>query len=100
MAHINKYKLARLEVATFQNGLRLHFDAIRLFQGRSYPSAFQLSVLALEEFGKAEMVSWYLFYWASSPLTETEVRMWVNDLYAHPIKQRMFFRDHLMSGSA
>ena len=36
---------------SFENGLRLHFDSILLFENKAYPSAYFLCVLAIEEIG-------------------------------------------------
>jgi AbiV family abortive infection protein len=46
----------------FQNALRFHFDAIRLYKMHSYASALALSVLSMEELSKAndlEDIGWY-----------------------------------------
>lgn len=50
---ITKFKIEKLATYSFLNGLRLHEDSIFLFKKRSLPSAFQLSILAQEEIGKA-----------------------------------------------
>ena len=46
-------KLNALQYACLQNALRLHFDSVFLAKGRSFASAFAISVIASEEFGKA-----------------------------------------------
>ncbi len=46
-------KLNALQYAALQNALRLHFDSVFLAKGRSFASAFAISVIASEEFGKA-----------------------------------------------
>ncbi len=46
-------KLNALQYASLQNALRLHFDSVFLAKGRSFASAFAISVIASEEFGKA-----------------------------------------------
>ena len=46
-------KLNALQHACLQNALRLHFDSVFLAKGRSFASAFAISVIASEEFGKA-----------------------------------------------
>ena len=96
---VNKYKLAKMEVLAFKNGLRLHRDAISLFNLRSYPSVYFLSILALEEFGKAEALSHFLFYWSESPFTEQELQDWFLELYKHPFKHHAFFRGRLPMAS-
>jgi AbiV family abortive infection protein len=46
-------KLNDLQYASFQNALRLHFDSVLLAKARSFASAYAISVIASEEFGKA-----------------------------------------------
>lgn len=58
---LSKYKLKKLSIESFRNGLRLHFDSILLFKNKSYPSAFHLSVLSLEEFGKSQWIEQYYY---------------------------------------
>lgn len=96
---VSKNKLARMEILAFKNGLRLHFDAIQLFRLKSYPSAYFLSVLALEEFGKAEAIAHFLFYWAESSLSEEQLQEWFGALYKHPFKHHAFYRGRLPMGS-
>ena len=49
---VNSHKIERMSVLALKNAIRLHSDSVVLFNNRSYPSAFFLSVLALEEIGK------------------------------------------------
>lgn len=76
-----------------QNGLRLHFDSILLYKNKSFPSAFQLAVLALEEFSKSFWVEHY-YYSAkvngNFPDRDFE-QEWLSLLYFHPRKQKAFF---------
>ncbi len=87
------YKLKKIATESFANGLRLHFDSILLFNNKSYPSAFQLSVLALEELGKSQWVENYYY----SSITNTGFpdkdfeQKWLNLLYFHSKKQKAFF---------
>jgi len=90
---LSKYKFRKLSTEAFKNGLRLHFDSILLFNNKSFPSAFQLSVLAMEEFSKSKWVEHY--YWSSItnngfPDKKFEQK-WLNLLYIHPKKQQAFF---------
>lgn len=59
--YLNEDKLRRAEIFAFTNGLRLHFDSIRLFEAKSYPSSYFLSILALEEFGKQRLIDEIIF---------------------------------------
>lgn len=62
-ANLNKNKLRKAEIEAFKNGIRLHMDAISLFRGKSYPSAYALSVLALEEFGKQRLLDDIIYHY-------------------------------------
>lgn len=86
---ISYYKLKKIASLSLKNALRLHFDSILLFKNKSYPSAYQLSVLALEEFGKAKAVEHYV--WSSETndnVVDPEFEMeFIEKLYLHPWKQ-------------
>lgn len=89
---ISRYKLIRIASESLKNSLRLHFDAVLLFENGSYPSAFQLSVLSLEEFAKAKWIEHYV--WSSEtnegyPDQQFE-QSWLKLLYLHPEKQMAF----------
>ena len=58
---ISKYKLNKIATESLRNTIRLHFDSVLLYENGSYPSALQLSVLALEEFSKANWVDHYIW---------------------------------------
>ncbi len=78
--------------AAFKNALRLHFDSIVLFRNRSYPSAFALSILSMEEFAKSYLLE-NLYYHgiADQTFMTTELRKIVsNSLLSHTHKQRSF----------
>lgn len=90
---LSAYKFKKLATESFRNGLRLHFDSILLFENKSYPSSFQLSVLALEEFSKSYWVEHYYYSSITNdgfPVKEFEQK-WLNLLYFHPKKQKAFF---------
>lgn len=88
---ISIYKLKKISIESFINGLRLHFDSIFLFNNNSYPASFQLSVLAMEEFSKSDWVEHY--YWSSITNGFPDVdfeQEWLQLLYLHPKKQITF----------
>lgn len=89
---ISKYKLNKIATESLRNTIRLHFDSVLLYENSSYPSAFQLSVLALEEFSKANWVDHYI--WTSETndgyLDEKSEQEWLKLLYFHPKKQWNF----------
>lgn len=89
---LSLYKWKKLGKESLLNALRLHRDAILLFNAGSFPSSFQLSVLSLEEFSKAK---WIEHYYSSSitncgfPEAEFE-QDWLKLLYIHSKKQYAF----------
>lgn len=89
---ISKYKLNKIAAESLRNTIRLHFDAILLYENESYPSSFQLSVLSLEEFSKANWVDHYI--WTSETnegyMDEKSEQDWLKLLYLHPKKQWNF----------
>ncbi len=90
---LSEYKFKRIATESFKNGLRLHFDSILLHNNQSYASAFQLSVLALEEFSKS---NWVEHYYNSSKSNNgfPDIKFeqeWLKLLYYHPKKQSAFF---------
>lgn len=58
---ISKYKLNKIATEALRNAIRLHFDAILLYENGSFPSALQLSILSLEELSKADWVNHYIW---------------------------------------
>jgi AbiV family abortive infection protein len=90
---LSHYKFEKLSSESFKNGLRLHFDSIILFDNNSYPSAYQLSILSLEEFSKSYWIEHYYFSSIGNngfPEKEFE-QEWLKLLYLHPKKQYAFF---------
>lgn len=89
---ISKYKLNKIATESLRNTIRLHFDSVLLYEHSSFPSAFQLSVLALEEFSKANWVDHYI--WSSETNdgypNEKSEQEWLKLLYLHPKKQWNF----------
>jgi AbiV family abortive infection protein len=90
--NLSLYKWRKLGKESLLNALRLHRDAILLFKANSFPSAFQLSVLSLEEFAKAKWIEHYYY----SSITncgfeeaESEQK-WLKLLYIHLEKQYAF----------
>jgi AbiV family abortive infection protein len=91
---LSRRKLNALQYACFQNALRLHFDSVLLVKGRSYASAFAISVIASEEFGKAFAIEEVVF---QADMNKGEFHnedlKFVNALLSdHKLKQRWFLR--------
>lgn len=93
-----KYKLKRIAVEALKNALRLHLDAIMLYEYGSYPSAVQMSVQALEEFSKAQRVDQYFSSMMKGDLPEANFEeSWLQMLYLQP-EQSLPFIDRKLSG--
>ncbi|KVM99199.1 hypothetical protein WL88_08065 [Burkholderia diffusa] len=90
--NLSVYKWKKLGKESLLNALRLHRDAILLFEANSFPSAFQLSVLSLEEFAKAKWIEHY--YYSSITNCGFEEagfeQQWLKLLYIHLEKQYAF----------
>lgn len=93
----NLDKAARMAGQAFENGIRLHRDSIKLFEMGSYPSAFQLSILAQEEIGKALLLEDYIFYSSVNEANDEDVETreiekteLLKALRSHQTKQQKF----------
>lgn len=86
------HKVGEMAGLSFENGLRLHFDSIEMYETQSYASAYQLSILAAEELGKALMLEEYIFRVAieKSWDKERKDRFLMGALTNHGVKQRWF----------
>jgi len=80
-----------MAVASYQNALKLHEDAIILFKNKRYSAAYNLSVHSLEEIGK--------FYWLDDfvwhsridgRMKPEEEEKFIQSIYSHRAKQGMF----------
>lgn len=86
-------KLSKIAYLSFVNALRLHLDSILLFKNKSYSSAFQLSIIALEELGKHSMLSAWVFYNNTSEFTNLIHPDLLDSIYRHPKKQSAMIRE-------
>ena len=91
---LSPYKYKRLALESLRNSLRLLRDAISLYRISSYPTAFQLAVLSMEEYAKAKWVD-HVYYSSITntglPSNADEEQPWLRLLYLHPEKQHGFF---------
>lgn len=88
---INLYKIEKITGLSFQNSIRLHFDSITLFENESYPSAFFLSVLSLEEFGKVFLLADFLYHSRVDGRMEKEwEEKYIQRIFSHRDKQNSF----------
>jgi AbiV family abortive infection protein len=86
-----KYKQLALE--SLRNSLRLLKDAMALYEIGSYPTSFQLSILAIEEYAKAKWVD-HVYYTSITNNGLPDVvseQEWLRILYSHTEKQSAFF---------
>lgn len=92
---MSKYKFKKLIIESFRNGLRLHFDSILLFDNGAFPSAFQLSVLALEELSKSNWIEhYYNISIGGNGFPDQKFEQdWLKLLYIHTRKHKAFFGD-------
>jgi len=93
MDRINLNKVDKMAGLSFENGLRLHFDSILLFKNKSYPSAYFLSVLAIEEIGKGFLIEDFLWHSLCDGRMEKEwEEKFLERIYFHTAKQSSFAR--------
>jgi AbiV family abortive infection protein len=87
---VRKYKQLGLE--SLRNCLRLLKDAMALHSLGSYPSAFQLAVLSMEEYAKAKWVDHVYYTDLTNPGTPDAAgeQSWLKYLYLHSDKQQAF----------
>lgn len=94
-------KFEKLSTESIKNAIRLHLDSILLFDNKSYPSAYQLSVLALEEIAKSSWIDHYVEgsitnHGLPEPDGEEE-QEWVKLLYIHTKKHFAFINQNFHS---
>ena len=84
-------KIRRVATASFENAMRLHEDAILLFDEDRMPSALHTSALSIEEIGKYFMhedVWWHNR--TGSIWTLQDMQQFLRGTYSHTSKQRWF----------
>ncbi len=96
MKNVNLSKMERMAVLAFKNALRLHFDSILLYKKGSAPSAYHMSILALEELGKYEILDDFIYHsridGRFTPDQELEI---IKSIYNHRVKQNCFVGFHI-----
>jgi AbiV family abortive infection protein len=86
-------KLHRMAVAAFKNAVRLHEDAVLLFNSDRIPSALHTSALSIEELGKYLLNEEILFQaMGGSEWTEQDLDKSLRDTFSHVAKHRWFAR--------
>ena len=77
----------RLEQAVYANAARLFLDACTLYRATSFPSAYALGILALEELGKVEMMDHVCFEAVGNEGSFLLKSDWMDHLFS----RRMFY---------
>ena len=96
-------KFERFSTEAIKNALRIHLDSILLFNNKSYPSAYHLSVLALEEIAKSDWIDHYVETTTTNHgLPEPDGKdeqEWIKLLYIHRRKHFAFINQqfHFLS---
>jgi AbiV family abortive infection protein len=90
----NLRKVSKIAKLSFLNALRLHKDSIFLYKIGSYPSSYQLSIIAQEEIGKSFIMQNHIFQMQGrvdqiEPALESIV---ITAMLSHKIKQGSFSR--------
>lgn len=88
---VNLQKVEKMAYLAIRNGFRLHQDSILLFKNKSFPSAYFLSILALEEIGKFFLLE---DFWWHSKVDGRMEKQWeekfIELIYFHRTKQNSF----------
>lgn len=90
-------KLQRMATLSFENAVRLHEDAVLLFEEDRIPSSLHTSALSIEELGKYYLIEEFLFQSIGGvECTEEQLQEWLQMSFSHVAKQRWFARcaDH------
>jgi len=89
MKKITIYKLRKVAYLALKNSIRLHQDSVLLYKHKSYPSARQLSILAMEELGKAKELENYYFQLSGGGMQfdPDEEEKYFRLFYSHPWKE-------------
>jgi len=88
---LNLRKLQHVAGHSLKNGVRLHFDSIILFKNKSYSTAFFISVLAMEEIGKAYWADHFVFYSKDVRGDKDLESEWINTLLRDHKQKQLFF---------
>jgi len=85
-------KLQHVAGLSLKNGIRLHFDSIYLYNLKSYNTALFISVIAMEEIGKAFWTDHFVFHSRVDGRSDEDFeKEWINQLFAdHKGKQLSF----------
>ena len=86
-------KFQHLAGQSLRNAIRLHFDSILLYKHKSFPSSFFISVIAMEELGKAYWADHFVFYSKDVRSDDELETLFINKIHSdHRAKQLWFLR--------
>ena len=89
---LNLRKLQHLAGQSLRNAIRLHFDSILLYKHKSFPSSFFISVIAMEELGKAYWADHFVFYSKDIRSDDELETLFINKIHSdHRAKQLWFY---------
>lgn len=100
--HLNYKTKAEMAILSFQNAVKLHNDSWTLYKNKSYSTAYYISVVALEEFGKMQMLNEHAFYGQiidKSGTFDLEFENELNNIHSHVFKQQNAIEDFVFHGS-
>ena len=96
--NLNLRKIQHVAGLALQNGIRLHIDSLKLYKLKSYPTAVFISVVSMEEIGKAYWADH--FVWTSIINGRANIEFeaeWLHMLLGDHKKKQMNFLRHIFS---
>ena len=93
---------AEMAILSFQNAVKLHKDSWILYKNKSYSTSYYISVVALEEFGKMQILNDHAFYGQiidNCNTSDSEFENKFNNIYSHLLKQENAIDDFVYHGS-
>lgn len=89
----NLLKLINIEKLLFKNMLRLHYDSILLYRNKAVPSAYHISLLAVEEFLKVLMLDHLIVNTRINEIDQQKQLKWLRSIYSRHKEQYYFVQD-------
>ena len=90
--NIDVKKFEKLEFYSIKNAIRLHKEAVLLFQKKSYSTSFFLACVALEEIGKTHLIDDILFHYNLGEKNSEILKTYINAAFgSHATKQTWSF---------
>lgn len=99
---LNYNTKAEMAIFSFQNAIKLHNDSWILYKNKSYSTAYYISVVALEEFGKMQLLNTHAFYGQVADdcnFRDLDFENELNNIRSHVFKQQNAIEDFVFHGS-